>query len=130
GRILGRLANQEGRILIKLPPGMNRASYLGFKTALESSAASRAGRCFECHRLPALENKRSKPIVPSLRNRSYTQQQLQDIMCSQDHAGLSIEADDVNQLHALLQTLTDVSDERFRELILESRVLDTSGDFE
>ncbi|MEM8670599.1 MAG: sulfatase-like hydrolase/transferase [Planctomycetota bacterium] len=130
GRILGRLANQEGRILIKLPPGMNRASYLGFKTALESSAASRAGRCFECHRLPALENKRSNPIVPSLRNRSYTQQQLQDIMCSQDHAGLSIEADDANQLHALLQTLTDVSDERFRELILESRVLDTSGDFE
>ena len=31
GRIFGRLANQEGRILLKLPPGMNRESYLGFK---------------------------------------------------------------------------------------------------
>ncbi|MCS1411934.1 MAG: hypothetical protein M2R45_05136 [Verrucomicrobia subdivision 3 bacterium] len=32
GRVYGRLANQEGSILLKLPSVMDRKAYLGFKT--------------------------------------------------------------------------------------------------
>ena len=38
GRILGRLANQEGRVLVKLPPGMNRMAFDGFKIVLGSES--------------------------------------------------------------------------------------------
>ena len=49
GRILGRLANQEGRVLVKLPAGMDRAAYLGFKTFLRSEGKVSAGNCAACH---------------------------------------------------------------------------------
>ena len=38
--------------------------------------------------------------------------------------------DDVSQLVAFLSILHDVSDAEFRELILESKLLDTSQDIE
>ena len=49
GRILGRLANQEGRVLVKLPAGMDREAYLGFKTFLRSEGKVSAGNCAACH---------------------------------------------------------------------------------
>ncbi|MEC8591700.1 MAG: sulfatase-like hydrolase/transferase, partial [Planctomycetota bacterium] len=54
GRILGRLANQEGRVLVKLPPRMNRVGYEGFKFVLKESAAESIRGCLQCHSLPKL----------------------------------------------------------------------------
>ncbi|MEK6237229.1 MAG: hypothetical protein N2C14_21170, partial [Planctomycetales bacterium] len=49
GRVFGRLANQEGRILLKTPPGMNRESYLGFKIFMRYEGKSSVGNCVACH---------------------------------------------------------------------------------
>jgi arylsulfatase A len=130
GRILGRLANQEGRILVKLPPGMKRPAYEGFKIALESGNELNAGRCFACHHLPDLGQAASKPLNPSLRNRSISNQQLRKLLRNETHGDIEIDDDDVGRLHAFLQTLTDVPDADFRNLILKATVLDTSGDAE
>ncbi|TWU44460.1 Arylsulfatase precursor [Rubripirellula tenax] len=130
GRILGRLANQEGRILIKLPPRMNRLAYEGFKIALESDTALHSGRCFSCHHLPDLGDLVANPPIPSLRNRSISPDQLREVMSSDAHREIRLDDEDLQRLHALLQTLTDVPDENFRDLILKATVLDTSGDSE
>ncbi len=128
GRILGRLANQEGRILVKLPPGMNRLAYEGFKIALESGNDLHRGRCFACHRLPELGHATASPPIPSLRNASFSRDQLREVMASDSHREIRIDNTDFHRLHFLLQSLSDVPEESFRELILNATVLDTSGE--
>ncbi len=130
GRILGRLANQEGRILVKLPPGMNRPAYEGFKIALESGKELHSGRCFACHHLPDLGQATATPPIPSLRNRSFSVDRLQEVMNTKVHRKIQLDKKDLHRLHRLLQTTTDVPDEKFRELITKATVLDTSGDLE
>ena len=130
GRILGRLANQEGRVLVKLPPGMNRDAYQGFKIALDSGQALHAGSCFSCHQLPDCSLTTSKPVTPSLRNASYSMKQLQQTMKTDPHHNIQLDEGDLTRLLALLQILKDVPDADFRNLILNATVLDTSGDLE
>ena len=130
GRILGRLANQEGRVLVKLPPGMNRNAYQGFKIALDIGQALHAGNCFSCHQLPDCSLATSKPVTPSLRNTSYSIKQLQQVMKTEPHRDLQLDESDINRLLALLKTLNDVPDADFRNLILNATVLDTSGELE
>ena len=130
GRILGRLANQEGRVLVKLPPGMKRDAYHGFKIALDSGQALHAGSCFSCHQLPDCSLTTSKPVTPSLRNASYSIKQLQQAMKTDSHRNLQLDEGDLTRLLALLQILKDVPDADFRNLILNANVLDTSGDLE
>lgn len=150
GRILGRLANQEGRILIKLPPGMNRSSYEGFKIALDLPARSESQRdnrpapqqsqklvtsspaatCFTCHHLPEFGSLERTPPVPSLRNHSYSRDRLRDLLQDDTHKVLQVDQTTADVLHAFLQTLTDVPDEEFRDLILKAAVLETSGEFQ
>ncbi|MEC9092339.1 MAG: hypothetical protein VX438_06510, partial [Planctomycetota bacterium] len=127
GRILGRLANQEGRVLVKLPPGMNRSGYEGFKVALRNEEALHAGRCFTCHHLPSFGNSKSQPPVPSLRNLTVSNKRLAEVLKNKTHRGVQLDSNDVNRLIALLQILTDVPDDEFRGLIINSNVLDTTG---
>ena len=76
GRILGRLANQEGRILVKLPEGMDRPAYLGYKIFLESEGTAKVGNCIACHAPPDFTDLKehgsaqggSLQPTPSLRN--------------------------------------------------------------
>ena len=130
GRILGRLANQEGRVLVKLPLGMNRDAYQGFKIALDSGQALHAGSCFSCHQLPDCSLTTSKPVTPSLRNVSYSMKQLRQTMMTDPHHNIQLDEGDLTRLLALLQILKDVPDADFRNLILNATVLDTSGDLE
>ena len=130
GRVLGRLANQEGRILIKLPPGMDKNSYEGFKLALETHNDSGVGSCFACHHLPSLSDVTAKQPVPTLRNLKLARDRLKDVLVSEVHRKIAFDEQDINRLHSLLKSLIDVSDDKFRELILKATVLDTSGDSE
>lgn len=130
GRILGRLANQEGRVLIKLPPGMNRLAYEGFKIALEDGRNLHCGRCFSCHRLPELGQVNSKPPVPSLRNGSFSIERLAKVLADQTHRGIRLDKQDINRLNGFLKILTDVADSDFRNLIIKSTVLEASGEME
>jgi arylsulfatase A len=128
GRILSRLANQEGRVLVKLPPAMSRQAYEGFKLTLESDLKTTSGRCNTCHQLPNLGRTATPSPVPSLRNRSYSIERLREVMENKTHRSIKLDKRRLEQLHAFLQTLTDIPDKQFREQIIKASVLDNSGD--
>lgn len=126
GRILGRLANQEGRVLVKLPPGMSRQAYDGFKQALEFSDSLQSAYCTTCHHLPDFADPTAATPAPSLRNRSYTDDQFQRFMQSESHKKLVLTNAQTHAVHAFIKTLTDVPDADFRPLIINAQVTDVT----
>ncbi|MGY8771380.1 MAG: sulfatase-like hydrolase/transferase [Pirellulales bacterium] len=143
GRIFGRLANQEGRVLLKLPPGMNRKTYLGFKTFLETEGTSHVGHCVSCHTLPdlasdqngALRNlKKSQFELVKLVNSKLKTSHIPQSSDSKDrdttYTKINIDDQDILKLAAFISSLNDVSDSQFRNLILKATVLDTTNDIE
>ena len=52
GRLFGRLANQEGRVLVKFPPGFDEEAYQGLKIFYATSGPARVGNCVACHYPP------------------------------------------------------------------------------
>ena len=116
-------------MLIKLPPKMNRQAYEGFKIALGKNENAQTNQnCFACHRLPKMGDVKSKPQTPSLRNRSISIAQLTKLLGNETHDGIAVGEEHTKPLHLFLNTLSDVPDEEFRDLILKAKVLDTSGD--
>ena len=109
---------------------MRRLAYEGFKIALESDNSLHCGRCFACHHLPDFGDAAANRPIPSLRNRMFSPDQVREAMGSDAHGEIRLDDEDLHRLHSLLQTLTDVPDEKFRDLILKATVLDTSGDSE
>ena len=128
GRILGRLANQEGRVLVKLPPRMNRVGYEGFKFVLEESAAESIRGCLQCHSLAKLGRLDSTPPIPSLRNRSLSPAELKRALSTKVHRAAAINMTELDRLHAFMNTLSDLPDNDFRDSILKATVLDLNGD--
>lgn len=151
GRIFGRLANQEGRILLKAPSGMNDQAYAGFKTFLGYEGTTRVGNCAACHVLHDFTDgkrhvvrKGGKAVpTPSLRNLGKRGIDLQKVLqrkleasrlktsgeadeISNEYSGIHFSKNDIPKLIAFLKLLNDVSDERFRELVIKATVLDTS----
>ena len=132
GRIHGRLANQEGRVLLKLPPGMNRAAYDGFKTFLGSEGNAKVTNCSACHSSPGF----GIPGGASLRDRKWSAAEFEKILRSKmqraskgnsDYAGLQITERDFPNLTAFQKSLTAVNDEDFRDLILSAEVVDVTA---
>ena len=155
GRIFGRLANQEGRILLKAPPGMDQQAYSGFKTFLNYEGTTSVGNCAGCHTLPGFTDGRSHVVAkgetakptPSLRNLGKRRVDLQEALrvkleasrlkksgeadeISDKYSAMHLSEQDIAQLIAFLKLLDDVFEERFRELIVKATVLDTSADIE
>ena len=128
GRILGRLANQEGRVLVKLPPKMDLMGYEGFKFVLEESAAESIRGCLQCHSLPKLGRPDSTPPIPSLRNRSLSPAELKRALSTKVHQATAMSMTELDQLHAFMNTLSDLPDNDFRDSILKATVLDLNGD--
>jgi outer membrane protein assembly factor BamB len=151
GRIFGRLSNQEGRILLKAPPGMNDQTYAGFKTFLGYEGTKNVGNCAACHVLHDFTDgkrhvvrKGGKAIsTPSLRNLGKRGIDLQKVLqrkleasrlkrageaeeISNEYVGIYLSENDIPKLIAFLSVLDDVSDKKFRELIVKTTVLDTS----
>lgn len=55
GRLFGRLANQEGRALIKFPRGYNELAYQGYKIFFRTydiDGVNKIGNCIACHYPP------------------------------------------------------------------------------
>ncbi|MEC8474312.1 MAG: hypothetical protein VXZ38_06675, partial [Planctomycetota bacterium] len=125
-RIESRLANQEGRVQIKLPPQMERKAYEGFKLATGIGTADNS--CFSCHHLPTFGYFNREAPVPSLRNRVLSQDQLKKSLMSDVHEFTSLDTLTLNRLLAFIEALNDVPDNQFRPLILNATVLDTTGD--
>jgi hypothetical protein len=49
GRILGNIANVEGRALVKVPPGWERPAYDGFKMFFDTTGGPESANCAACH---------------------------------------------------------------------------------
>ena len=155
GRILGRLANQEGRILVKLPKGMDRQAYLGYKTFLESEGTAKVGNCIACHAPPDFTDLKehgssqsdSEKPTPSLRNLAKRKVNVRQAIMAKMAASetkrapkaekidaaygkMRLSKGDLHQLMAFLNLLNDVPDKEFRNLILNAKILDTSEDIE
>ena len=116
GRIQSRLANQEGRIQIKLPSEMARNAYLGFKHFVNSEAEA----WWEASVLSNQERK--------VKLQKVIQQEI--AAGKADHHGdaAGIEKTDIENLLAFLSSLEGVTDEEFRTSIINAEVLDTSKD--
>jgi len=117
GRILGRLDNQEGRVQIKLPPGMPRSAYDGFKTFLKAN-------CVDCHKPNDFPSRKS-----SLRSANHKPAALARHLAELRKGGQKLAATDaeIPKLIAFLNSLQDVEESRFRELILEAKVTDVTA---
>lgn len=155
GRIEGRLANQEGRVLLKLPTGMTRESYLAFKTFIRYEGKKSVGNCMACHAPQEFADskkhivtKDGKPtLTPSLRNLTKKKIDLKKVLTEKisasklkragkagkidsEYAKIQLDEKDVPGLIAFLKLLNDVSDKEFRRFILDAKILDTSEDIE
>ena len=155
GRIFGRLGNQEGRVLLKLPPGMDRQSYLAFKTFLRYEGDAQVGNCTACH-VPAEFTDAKKHVVtkggapketPSLRNLREREVDVAKVIMGKitaSHQKRSGEADEIDDAYAemdltredipglvaFLNLLNDGPDSGFRDLIVNAELLDTSDSIE
>jgi len=144
-RVYSRLTNQEGRILIKLPPGMNREAYLGYKTFLSTDAKVSNGNCVVCHAPEKFTDLKEHVLspggkalpTPSLRNMNKRNVNIAKVLrakliaarepgASKDYQLIKLNKDDLTHLEAFLKQLNDVDDKNFRELIIKAKVLDTS----
>ncbi len=132
GRIHGRLANQEGRVLLKLPPGMDRSAYHGFKTFLGSEGDAKVTNCTACHSSPGF----AIPGGDSLRDRKWSASEFEAIVRSKmakaadgdsGYAGLKISEVDLPNLIAFQNSLAGMGDDAFRELILKAKVVDVTA---
>jgi len=143
-RIFSRLANQEGRILIKLPQGMTREAYLGYKTFLNTDAKVSNGNCIACH-APEKFSDLKKHVVsqggkalptPSLRNMRKRNVDIlkalqaklnmtKEAEVSKEYKQINLNKTDLTHLKAFLNQLNDVDDKAFRELILNAKILNT-----
>ncbi len=132
GRIHGHLANQEGRVLLKLPPGMDRAAYDGFKTFLGSEGDPKVTNCIACH-APS-----SFGIADggSLRDLKLPDKEMEQVLREKikraekgeaDYAGLKITESDLPKLIAFQKSLAAVKDEAFRDIILSAEVVDVTA---
>ena len=138
GRIFGRLANQEGRILLKAPPAMSRRAYEGLKIFLRYEGDTSVGNCAACHTFPDFTDGRSHSIqtgmakVPttSLRNLNKNPQALREIInqklnysqskqnrnaseMSDAYSIMRLNPDDVSSLIAFIKVLQDVPEQQF-----------------
>jgi len=144
-RVFSLLANQEGRVLIKLPKGMNREAYLGYKTFLSTDAKVSNGNCVVCHAPEKFTDLKKHVLsegakalpTPSLRNMNKRKvdvaKALRSKLAAADKPGapkdyqlMKLDKADLVHLEAFLKLLDDVEDKKFRELILQAKVLDTS----
>ena len=126
GRIHGRLANQEGRVQLKLPEGMDRSAYVGFKTFLGSEGNPKITNCNACHQVGrfGIDGGSSlrgwKPDVDILRRH------VAEVKKS-GHQGLAIREEDLSTLTAFLGSLREVPVEQFRKIIVEAEVTDVAN---
>ena len=108
---------------------MKQNAYQGFKIALQNSELA-SNSCINCHHLPDFGRTKTKSYdaSPSLRNKSWTADQLRKSLKDKTHQGIKLVKGDVERLHALLHNLKDVSDQQFRDLIIKATVMENSGE--
>ena len=142
--IFSRLANIEGRIQLKVVKGFDMPEYLGYKSYLRAwpdEEGVAVGNCVVCHTPPKFGGTDAKP-APSLRNLKKSDEVLKQIiqgkieMAKKAQAGdtkvdeaykLVVLSDkDVDNMVAFLKSLQELPHDKFRQIIVEATILDTS----
>lgn len=149
GRLFGRLANQEGRMLLKLPTGMTKDDYLAFKTFFRYEG-EQAGNCNACHTPPNFNSDKTfvttkggeAKKAPILRNMKEHNVDVEAVLKKKIDAAkakqagaddiddaysvMTITEKDIPGLVSFLNLLNDGKEEEFRDLILNAEIVDTS----
>lgn len=151
--LYSRLRNQEGRIEVKVLKGFDGNAYYGYKNFLRTWAdidGIGVGGCISCHVPPTFSDGlehivdasgEAKATV-SLRNLKKTDKELEAIvrskmkMAEMARAGegniddaykaTQLKDRDVKQLVAFLQSLNEIPKDKFRKIILDAEILDTT----
>ncbi len=63
-RISSRLANQEGRILLKAPPGMSVPAFNGYRIFMQFQGETGVGNCAACHTPQSFTDGRRHVVTP------------------------------------------------------------------
>ncbi len=115
GQIFSRLQNQEGRVELKLPPGMTKDDYFAFKTFFnfDTFYYPKAGNCGACHGAGPFDDEKKHVVTkggspiktPSLRNLKRTDKELRKAIM--DHIAASQqkksgEAKEIDDMFALM----------------------------
>lgn len=151
--IFSRLANQEGRVEVKIVEGFNRSAYLGYKAFMRAwpEEGAAVGNCVVCHTPPAFTDGKKYIVdesgvakaVPSLRNLKKSDNDVEAILQrkvkmaemarASDKEGIDeaykiirLGESDVKDLVQFMSSLNEISKEGFRDLILKAEILDTT----
>ena len=154
--LLSRLANQEGRIEVKILEGFNRSAYYGYKAFIRAWPEEDVGtgNCVVCHTPPTFTNGKkyivdpsgAAKVTPSLRNlkdsgkdiEAIIQQKVKMAEMARDGGAENIDEayklmklseSEVKDIVQFIGSLNEVPKEGFRDLILKSKVLDTTDVF-
>ncbi|MFK7820235.1 MAG: sulfatase-like hydrolase/transferase [Planctomycetaceae bacterium] len=146
-RVSSRLANQEGRILLKVPPGMTARAFNGYRIFMQFQGDSAVGNCVACHtpqsftdgkrhivspdglpkRTPSLRNLNDVDLTAVIKTKLAIAKKKQSVTAPDVSAAYdSIRLNDQNtaDLVEFLNLLRDGPNKKFRELILQSKVMD------
>jgi len=153
--LLSRLANEEGRILIKIVDGFDRSAYYGYKAFMRYWPEDEwgMGACVVCHHPPnfadagdkkyVVDSSGKAKAVPALRDTELSKKELKTIiqnkikLAEMARAG---KADNIDETYKLMQlsetdvegianfirSLISTPKESYRDLILSATILDTT----
>jgi len=150
--IYSRLANLEGRVEVKILEGFDRDAYFGYKSFMRAwpDPGNGIGSCVVCH-TPGNFTDSAEHVVdetgeakmtPSLRNLNKSDEELNAILKQKlkmaekaresatdiDEAYKTIELkdSDIKEMVSFLQSLNEVPKEKFRQIIVDAEILDTT----
>jgi hypothetical protein len=153
--LLSRLANEEGRILIKIVDGFNRSAYYGYKSFMRYWPEEDLGMggCVVCHHPPNFADAGDKKYivdssgiakaVPPLRNTKRSKDELKAIiekkikLAEMARAGkadnidesyklMKLSTSDVDGIAEFIRSMISTPKEGYRDLILSATILDTT----
>ncbi len=153
--LLSRLANEEGRILIKIVDGFDRSAYYGYKSFMRYWPEEKLGigACVTCHHPPNFADAGDKKYivdssgkakaVPELRNTKRSKKELKAIirkkieLAEMARAGkadnidesyklMKLSESDVDGIANFIRSMISTPKEGYRDLILSATILDTT----
>ncbi len=137
GQIFSRLQNQEGRVQLKLPPGMTKDDYFAFKIffSFDPFYYAASGNCGACHGVGPFDDgkkhvvtKGGSPVkTPSLRNLKRTDKELSRAIMDHIAASQQKKSGEANEIDEMF-TLMIITEENVPGLIKFIKLLNDVAD--
>jgi hypothetical protein len=150
--IYSRLPNIEGRVQVKILEGFDRDAYFGYKSFMRAwpDPGFGIGNCVVCHIPPTftdgakhvVDESGEAKMTPSLRNLNKSDEELTvilnqkvklaekardgSIVIDEAYKVIELKESDVKEIVSFLQSLNEVPKEKFRQIIVDAEILDTT----